>query len=96
MTKPHVQWFARGGGVAQCGSFSSQIEAANAMRLITESDEDYRRYLVNVRGTPRPQLRGGFPADVFVWPEVTPAVRVRQATSTRSRTRTGVPHRVGT
>lgn len=44
---PRVVWFARGGGIAKYGPFDTQIEAANAMRLVS----------------------GGFPEDVFVWPE---------------------------
>ena len=46
-TKRKIQWFARGGGIAQCGPFKDQIQATEAMRLVS----------------------GGFPEDVFVWPE---------------------------
>lgn len=44
-----IEWFARGGGIARCGPFESQAEAAASMRLVD----------------------GGFPSDVFVWPEET-------------------------
>lgn len=45
--KPRIEWFARGGGIAQCGPFPTQVRAVEAMRLVA----------------------GGFPGDVFVWPE---------------------------
>lgn len=32
--KPLVVWFARGGAIARCGPYSSQIEATDAMRLV--------------------------------------------------------------
>jgi hypothetical protein len=38
------------------------------MCLVAESDRDYRRF-VAMHGPVRPQLKGGFPDDVFVWPE---------------------------
>ena len=31
-------WFARGGGIKQCGPFDSQLEAVNAMRLAKDPD----------------------------------------------------------
>lgn len=32
-----IVWFARGGDIAKCGPFSTQIEATNAMRLVKNS-----------------------------------------------------------
>jgi len=29
-----VLWFARGGGIARCGPFKSQVAAVDAMRLV--------------------------------------------------------------
>jgi hypothetical protein len=68
--KPKLQWFARGGGIAKCGPFASQVEATDAMRMVTESDRDYARF-ASQHGPVRPQFTGGFPSDVFVWPELT-------------------------
>lgn len=68
MAKKKIQWFARGGGIAKCGPFKSQVEATAAMRQVTETDQEYRR-LVAMHGPIRPQLKGGFPEDIFVWPE---------------------------
>ena len=34
MKKKKVNWFARGGGIAKCGPFTSQAEAAKAMVLV--------------------------------------------------------------
>jgi hypothetical protein len=28
-----IKWFSRGGGIAKCGPFDSQIEATNVLRL---------------------------------------------------------------
>lgn len=67
-----IRWFARGGGIRQCGPFRSQVEATNAMRLVEEDDDEYAR-LRSMHGSSfRPQYRGGFPPDVFVWPEEVP------------------------
>ena len=66
-----VQWFARGGGIAKCGPFPDQVKATEAMRQCTESDEDYRRTMSFAGRAYRKQLKGGFPDDVFVWPEYT-------------------------
>ena len=49
-----IVWFARGGDIAKCGPFKSQLEATNAMRLAT------------IAGRARTEL---FPDNVFVWPE---------------------------
>jgi len=68
MAKKKIKWFARGGGIAKCGPFKSQVEATAAMRQVTETDQQYAR-LVAMHGQVRPQLKGGFPVDVFVWPE---------------------------
>lgn len=64
-----IQWFARGGGIAKCGPFKSQVAATAAMRQVTETDQHYA-WVVAMHGPVRPQLKGGFPTDVFVWPEV--------------------------
>lgn len=70
-SKKKIVWFARGGGIKQCGPFETQVDATNAMRLIEETDSDYARYFACCRDPldARPQLKGGFPADIFVWPE---------------------------
>jgi hypothetical protein len=31
-----IKWFARGGGIAKCGPFDTQLEATNAMRLVED------------------------------------------------------------
>jgi hypothetical protein len=63
-------WFAKGGGIARCGPFKSQAEASAAMRLA----KPVRRSVVAalLRGERPPPLPTAdeFPADVFVWPEV--------------------------
>jgi len=69
MAKKKLQWFARGGGIAKCGPFKSQVEASAAMRQCTEDDDEYRRTMAMAGGAYRKQLKGGFPDDVFVWPE---------------------------
>lgn len=72
MAKKKIVWFARGGGIKQCGPFETQVEAVNAMRQVEESDSDYARFFSSCRdplAAMRPQLKGGFPTDVFVWPE---------------------------
>ena len=38
------------------------------MRHVTETDGEYAR-MITMHGIVRKQLRGGFPDDVFVWPE---------------------------
>jgi len=63
-----IQWFARGGGIAKCGPFKSQVEATAAMRQVTETDQRYA-WVVAMHGPIRPQFKGMFPEDVFVWPE---------------------------
>jgi hypothetical protein len=68
MAKKKIDWFARGGGIAKCGPFGSQAEATAAMRQVTETDQQYAR-LVAMYGPIRTQYNGGFPEDVFVWPE---------------------------
>lgn len=62
-----IQWFARGGGIARVGPFKTQIEAVESIRQIAETDEQYHR--ATFYGEHRPQPRGGFPPDAFVWPE---------------------------
>lgn len=67
MKKPaskKIVWFARGGDIARCGPYDSQVEATNAMRLIDEGPDPVR-----VGDSFRDPLRGGFPDNVFVWPE---------------------------
>lgn len=70
-----IVWFARGGGIAKCGPFASQIDAVNAMRLVktepkTRIAADLRRGRADLRLEHRPAQRHEFPADVFVWPEI--------------------------
>jgi len=68
--KTVTKWFARGGNIAKAGPFNTQIDAVNSMRLVSETDEQYRRMRSNWdNGKLRAQLKGGFPDDVFVWPE---------------------------
>lgn len=43
MSRPRVQWFARGGGVIRMGPFKTQVEAANAM-VIAKSDPSAPRF----------------------------------------------------
>lgn len=64
-----IQWFARGGGVAKCGPFADQVAATEAIRQVTETDQEYFRFCT-LHGNARPQLKGGFPPDAFTWPEV--------------------------
>ena len=52
-----IVWFAKGGGIAKCGPFETQIEATNAMRLAKRP---------NNQGLWSREL---FPNDIFVWPE---------------------------
>jgi hypothetical protein len=56
--KRKIQWFARGGGIARCGPFKSQIEATNAMRLVKREATIHEV-----------EQRCEFPDNVFVWPE---------------------------
>lgn len=83
MAQKEIKWFARGGGIAKAGPFDTQIQAVNSMRLVTETDEEYRRAtagdwricksgFIDPRSV-RPQFKGGFPDDIFVWPEEVPA-----------------------
>lgn len=62
-----IKWFARGGGIEKAGPYDNQVLATNAMRQVAETDEEYKRAVWN--GVIRKQLKGYFPADVFVWPE---------------------------
>jgi hypothetical protein len=70
-----IKWFARGGDIVKAGPFDTQIKAVNSMRLITESDADYQKARLNFINDGwagrdfRPQFKGGFPDNVFVWPE---------------------------
>lgn len=66
MSKKKIVWFARGGGIAKAGPFDTQIDAVNSMRLTEETQEQYKKSLWSHT---RDRLRGGFPDDVFVWPE---------------------------
>ena len=68
MSAKQVKWFARGGGIAKCGPFRSQVEATAAMRQVAETEEQYA-YVVAMHGAFRPRYKGGFPEDIFVWPE---------------------------
>jgi hypothetical protein len=55
MKNKKVVWFAKGGGIARCGPYKSQIEAANAMRLAPLKDPAKQNCI--------------FPDNTFVWPE---------------------------
>lgn len=59
-----IVWFARGGGIKKAGPFDSQVAAVRAMKLIDEGPNPVR-----CGNSFREPLRGGFPSDVFVWPE---------------------------
>ena len=63
-----IRWFARGGGVAKCGPFTTQVEATEAIREVEENDMEYK--LALLCGEDRNQFKGGFPDNAFVWPEV--------------------------
>ncbi len=41
-SKKKTEWFARGGGIQQCGPFKSQELATKAMRLVGSTDEEPR------------------------------------------------------
>lgn len=74
MKKKKIVWFAKGGGIAKCGPFDSQIEATNAMRLVkreskTRIGHDFRKGRAEVFLVAEPAQRAEFPTDVFVWPE---------------------------
>lgn len=64
--KKKIVWFARGAGIMKAGPFKTQIEAVNAMRLREETAEEYAT--ATWAGN-RKRLKGGFPDNVFVWPE---------------------------
>jgi hypothetical protein len=49
-----IVWFAKGGGIAKCGPFASQLEAFDVMRLT--------KYARGFSSFP-------FPPDIVVWPE---------------------------
>lgn len=57
MKREKLQWFARGGGIARCGPFKTQVDAVEAMRHVDDAP----------RGHVGPW--GIFPADMLVWPE---------------------------
>ena len=72
--KKKIVWFAKGGGIAKCGPFDSQIEATNAMRLVKSETKtriayDFRKGRANVALVHEPAQRAEFPDDMFVWPE---------------------------
>lgn len=75
MTKKRkIVWFAKGGGIAKCGPFDTQIEATNAMRLVkrearTRIVGNFLKGLAEVKLVHELEQRGEFPDDVFVWPE---------------------------
>jgi hypothetical protein len=69
-----IKWFARGGGIAKCGPFKSQIEATEAMRLVkyeaqTRIAYDFRKGGAKVWLEHIPAQLAEFSPDVFVWPE---------------------------
>lgn len=72
--KKKIVWFAKGGGIAKCGPFKSQIEATNAMRLVknearTRIAYDFRKGGASVALVHELEQHAEFPPDVFVWPE---------------------------
>lgn len=67
--RPTIVWFARGGGITKAGPFATQIEAVASMKMLTETDEEYSNMKWGASPPYRPQYRGGFPEDIFVWPE---------------------------
>jgi hypothetical protein len=74
MKKSKIQWFARGGDIARCGPFKSQIEATDAMRLIKHEAKTYiahdcRKGQALLGLVHEPEQRAEFPNNVFVWPE---------------------------
>jgi hypothetical protein len=69
-----VEWFAKGGGIARCGPFKTQVEAVNAMRLVkreatTRIGGDFRKGRAELALVYTPAQTAEFPADIFVWPE---------------------------
>lgn len=69
-----VVYFAKGGGIARCGPFDTQIEATNAMRLVkrearTRITGNFMKGLAQVKLIREPAQCCEFPDDVFVWPE---------------------------
>jgi len=69
-----IVYFARGGGIAKCGPFKSQIEAVDAMRLVkkeakTRIAHDLRKGRMAVGLVHEPAQREEFPPNMFVWPE---------------------------
>ena len=53
-----IVWYVSGGGIAQAGPYTSQVEAYNSMRLTKDAREK--------------QTKAGvfpFPLDIVVWPE---------------------------
>ena len=75
MTKKRkIKWFAKGGGIAKCGPFDTQIEATNAMRLVKRDARtlikgNFAKGQAHVALVHEPAQRCEFPDDVFVWPE---------------------------
>lgn len=72
--KKKIVWFAKGGGIAKCGPFSSQVKATNAMRLVKNDSRtriayDFRRGEAHVGLVHELEQHAEFPSDVFVWPE---------------------------
>jgi hypothetical protein len=72
--KKKTVWFAKGGGIARCGPFKTQIEATDAMRLVKKEAKtriayDFRKGRAAVALVHEPAQRADFPDDVFVWPE---------------------------
>ena len=75
MTKKRkIKWFAKGGGIAKCGPFDTQIEATNAMRLVKREAKtrivgNFLKGLAEVKLVHEPEQHKEVPDDVFVWPE---------------------------
>ena len=73
MAKKIIKWFAKGGGIARCGPYDTQVQAINAMRLVkrpaqTRIASDFTKGHAKV-WLVRDEQRKEFPDDVFVWPE---------------------------
>jgi|MudIll2142460700_1097286.scaffolds.fasta_scaffold00003_48 apolipoprotein N-acyltransferase len=72
--RKRIVWFAKGGGIAKCGPFDTQIEATNAMRLVKNDSRtriayDFRKGGAHVGLVHELEQNAEFPPDVFVWPE---------------------------
>ena len=74
--KKKILWFAKGGGIAKCGPFKTQVEAVDAMRLVkygarTRIAANFMKGGVTLALVQQEAQPEEFPLDVFVWPEET-------------------------